>query len=108
VPADPAGTGGFQDWRLRRPEGRALPPHGQFCGAVRGPACLLEAGASYPRGTESPSRRASRLGQAGQSVAMPRRKLAFSSGRETLMNMPEPISKPASRVSRGMTLTYQW
>jgi hypothetical protein len=42
------------------------------------------------------------------SALVSRRKLAFSSGSETLMNMPEPISKPAMRVRRGITLTYQW
>ena len=36
-----------------------------------------------------------------------RRKAALFSGSVVLMNMPEPISNPATRVTRGMTLTYQ-
>ncbi len=37
-----------------------------------------------------------------------RRNSAAASGSMVLMNMPEPSSKPATRVSRGMTLRYQW
>lgn len=36
-----------------------------------------------------------------------RKKAAFSSGSETLMNMPAPSSNPATRVRRGMMLRYQ-
>src|ERR1035437_6041377 len=36
-----------------------------------------------------------------------RRNSAASSGRTVLMNIPEPNSKLATRVSRGITLTYQ-
>ena len=36
-----------------------------------------------------------------------RRNYAASYGRTVLMNIPEPNSKPATRVSRGITLTYQ-
>ena len=37
-----------------------------------------------------------------------RRKSAASSGITELMNIPEPSSNPAVRVSRGITLMYQW
>lgn len=37
-----------------------------------------------------------------------RRNAALSSGRAVLMNIPEPISKPAIRETRGIMLTYQW
>ena len=37
-----------------------------------------------------------------------RRNSAASSGITVLMNMPEPSSNPAVRVSRGITLMYQW
>ena len=37
-----------------------------------------------------------------------RRNSAFVSGSVPLMYMPEPSSKPATRVSRGIRLIYQW
>src|SRR5262252_3955224 len=36
------------------------------------------------------------------------RNSAASSGITVLMNIPEPRSNPAVRVSRGITLIYQW
>jgi hypothetical protein len=36
-----------------------------------------------------------------------RRNSAAASGSTTLINIPEPSSNPATRVSRGMMLTYQ-
>src|SRR5262245_38639392 len=47
--------------------------------------------------------RHSTLSEAGSE----RRNWALSSGSEVLMNMPVPISKPAERVTRGTTATYQ-
>src|SRR6266700_5049079 len=37
-----------------------------------------------------------------------RKNSAAASGSTVLMNIPEPNSNPATRVSRGITLTYQW
>src|SRR5215467_4161205 len=37
-----------------------------------------------------------------------RRNSAAASGNTELRNMPDPNSNPATRVSRGITLTYQW
>jgi hypothetical protein len=36
-----------------------------------------------------------------------RKNSAASSGRTVLMNIPDPNSNPATRVNRGITLTYQ-
>ena len=36
-----------------------------------------------------------------------RRNSAAASGSTVLMNIPDPSSNPATRVSRGITLTYQ-
>src|SRR5262249_42205284 len=37
-----------------------------------------------------------------------RRNSAAASCRTVLMNIPDPSSKPATRVKRGITLRYQW
>src|SRR5208282_5085262 len=42
------------------------------------------------------------------SVPTLRRNSAAASGSTVLMNIPDPSSNPATRVSRGITLTYQW
>ena len=36
-----------------------------------------------------------------------RKNSAAASGRTVLINIPDPNSNPATRVSRGITLTYQ-
>ena len=41
------------------------------------------------------------------STATFRKYSAAASGRTVLMNIPDPSSNPATRVSRGITLTYQ-
>ena len=41
------------------------------------------------------------------STATFRRNSAAASGRTVLINIPDPNSNPATRVNRGITLTYQ-
>ena len=41
------------------------------------------------------------------STATFRKYSAAASGKTELMNIPDPSSNPATRVSRGITLTYQ-
>jgi len=41
------------------------------------------------------------------STAILRRYSAAASGSTVLMNIPDPSSNPATRVRRGITLTYQ-
>lgn len=49
-----------------------------------------------------------RRSAASSSTFTFRKNSAAASGSTVLMNIPEPNSNPATRVSRGMMLTYQW
>src|SRR6202035_2706820 len=48
------------------------------------------------------------LAPAAISTLTFRKNSAAASGNTVLMNIPDPSSKPATRVRRGMMLTYQW